>query len=1031
MSELASATKVAANQLANSNISENEMTALLGTGIATTKETGQVVGRAVKAIVMNLQQIKNTDEGLETTDEDLGKVESRLNSLGIKMKETADGIVRLKNPISILQELSDVYNSLPKDSAERANIIADIGGKYRGNILSSILSNWSTYTKMLGDYENAEGSALREAEKSADSLEGRVAQLQNTWDEFVSSLTNKDAVKGGVSFLDNTIQAFTKLSDTLGAIPVIMTAINGSMTAFNKNYGITQVFNGGKLNVQGNFMGIDITAFKAQKKHFSEAELAFSSWNRRLINGTADVNTFNRSVVQNNEHLKSYLATTSKDAPASLSGYKSYLNAAGVSTDALRLKTVLLNSAITMGLSLGIQAVVTTISSCVTAADRLQESAKEAGSQFSSTQSDIEGYKTKIEELYETINNSSSSYEETYNARKELLSIQDEMISKFGSEAEAVKLVTDAINGQTESLNTLTEQEWQEAKNSFISGSGKSWDKKFADSWANLWSGSADNFDRMKKEMENTEVTFFIDPQFSNYEEFKQNLEEVFNAEKDKARILPRDFEDAIGVQKGESFTLSGSLDEIYDKLAGIQSLAKNMGIDDKFLTDLSEQADLVKQTTDSIRDFYDQSIFYEKINNNEDYKKSFDEIEEAYKIYQNTFESGNEEAIAKAKQSYAEIVQNAVSGVEDQSVIDYFNNMYPELKETVGGWQFEVRFKAALDDNDDNFANEVKNAADSFSTSEDILLFNAKNATEEQIKDYTELEMIAGKYNLTLGELVDRMVQMGLVTSQIKQDLTDKLIPSSQGMSGGSGSIFTNAVNNVNPDVVKEWVNSLSDEDVMIADSGEFEKALEQQKEKLDGAVLSADNYSAALEEVKISQNSIGKTSISFNEAFDSLSTTENENLKSLKDDLLSLAEAGQLTLEKFTNTTGSDSFLAQLGIEENDTQKINNLISQINQLKSSADQLSSMKKGISGLSENLYNREKEPGVAISADTLAGMDDALKEQGKEWDRYVTVLGDASSSMGDVQKATDELATAYVNSNNFLANLTEDRKSVV
>ena len=44
MTELADATKVAANQLANSNISENEMTALLGTGIATTKESGQVVG---------------------------------------------------------------------------------------------------------------------------------------------------------------------------------------------------------------------------------------------------------------------------------------------------------------------------------------------------------------------------------------------------------------------------------------------------------------------------------------------------------------------------------------------------------------------------------------------------------------------------------------------------------------------------------------------------------------------------------------------------------------------------------------------------------------------------------------------------------------------------------------------------------------------------------------------------------------------------------------------------------------------------
>ena len=151
MTELAEATKVAANQLANAAISEQEMTALLGTGIATTKESGQVVGRAIKAIVMNLQQVQNTDEGLETTAEDLGKVESCLESLGIRMKETADGITRLRSPLAILSELAEVYNSLPEDSVERANIISDVGGKYRGNVLSSILSNWDTYIKMMGD----------------------------------------------------------------------------------------------------------------------------------------------------------------------------------------------------------------------------------------------------------------------------------------------------------------------------------------------------------------------------------------------------------------------------------------------------------------------------------------------------------------------------------------------------------------------------------------------------------------------------------------------------------------------------------------------------------------------------------------------------------------------------------------------------------------------------------------------------------------------------------------------------------------
>ncbi len=395
MTELADATKVAANQLANSNISENEMTALLGTGIATTKESGQVVGRAVKAIVMNLQQVQNTEEGLETTAEDLGKVESRLDSLGIKMKETADGITRLRNPVAILSELAEVYNSLPKDSAERANIISDIGGKYRGNVLSSILSNWETYIKMLGDYEDAAGSALCEAEKSADSWEGRLAQLSNSWDHFVSAVTSKDAIKGGISFLDNMIQSFTKLTDIIGAVPMLLATVNGSLTALNKNYGLTQLVNWQtrRIDVRGNIMGFDISAYRDQVQHFRDASVAMEEWNNRLNSGTANINTFDDAIVSNNEQLRAYLQTTSVDAPASLRGYRSYLNATGQSTDALRLKTVLLNTAFSLFAGLAVQAVITK------AIDKFNVTVTEAQESVDGVNSRIEELKSQIEEL--------------------------------------------------------------------------------------------------------------------------------------------------------------------------------------------------------------------------------------------------------------------------------------------------------------------------------------------------------------------------------------------------------------------------------------------------------------------------------------------------------------------------------------------------------------------------------------------------------------------------------------------------------
>lgn len=411
MQELAEATKVAANQLSNANIKENEMTALLGTGIATTRESGSVVGRAVKAIIMNLQQVKNTDEGFETTEEDLSKVEKALDKVGISLKYMEDGILRLRNPMEVLDELSQKFNALPKDAAERADIISSVGGKYRSNVLSSILSNWNTtYQKMLGDYENAQGSAMREAEKTANSWEGKINGLQNQWDSFVNHVTDQDTIKGGISFLDNMIFAAEKLVDTLGAIPTLLTTVTGAYTLLNKDYGITQITNpqSGKLDVQGNYMGINITALKAQKKHFSEAEAAIAQWNKQVVVGLNDINDFEVSVVKNNTQLKEYLATCT-DGSASLAGYRASLKAAGVQTEALRLKTVLMTSAMSFGLGLAIQTGISLLTKVIDeqvhAQERALEAAQEAGSRIKSINDTYASHRKVVEDT-------ASAYEE-------------------------------------------------------------------------------------------------------------------------------------------------------------------------------------------------------------------------------------------------------------------------------------------------------------------------------------------------------------------------------------------------------------------------------------------------------------------------------------------------------------------------------------------------------------------------------------------------------------------------------------------
>ena len=168
--------------------------------------------------------------------------------------------------------------------------------------IERLLSNWSSYEKMLGEFSQGTGSSLREAAKTADSWEGRLNALQNQWDSFVNHVTDQSTIKGSISFLETAIGGAEKLVDTLGAIPTLLTTITGAYTLLNKDYGITQITNpqSGKLDIQGNYMGVNITALKAQKKHFMEAEEAILKWNNRLLKGDTDINDFNLSVVKNN-----------------------------------------------------------------------------------------------------------------------------------------------------------------------------------------------------------------------------------------------------------------------------------------------------------------------------------------------------------------------------------------------------------------------------------------------------------------------------------------------------------------------------------------------------------------------------------------------------------------------------------------------------------------------------------------------------------------------------------------------------------
>lgn len=225
MKDIADATTETASVAAQYGVQIDELSALIATATANTRESGSEVGTALKAILINLQ---------DTTSK---PVTETFDALGISMTKVENGAERLKTPIELIHELADAYDSLPEGDIMRANILNEIGQKRHANTLAAVLSDMESYNKMLELYNSnlANDSAYREAEKSANNFSGSLNKLRNTWTDTVDNVLNSDTLTTGVNVLNDLLGMVNKLTDALGGLGTV--GLAGGLLAGIKNVG--------------------------------------------------------------------------------------------------------------------------------------------------------------------------------------------------------------------------------------------------------------------------------------------------------------------------------------------------------------------------------------------------------------------------------------------------------------------------------------------------------------------------------------------------------------------------------------------------------------------------------------------------------------------------------------------------------------------------------------------------------------------------------------------------------------------------
>ena len=468
LSKLAEATKIVGSQAAASGVDIDELTAAITTMGVVTQSEGSVLGRAFKGILMNLQQVKGELDNGEIIDEDsFSKVEKAANALGVELKEIRNGVLSLRDPMQILRELAEIYSSLSEGDVRKANLLSALGGKYRSNELNALLSNWSLYEKVLNDYQNATGSAAEEAKKTADSIEGRLNKLTNTWNQTVAKIIDSDILKFFISAGTGAIE----LVDDLNILQTALIGLGG-LAIFKGSSAFLDWINNSTSSVIA--LGNAINSIKTTDitKDTTALANALSGLTSKQMETVLTSKALENAVKGlNQEQIEQILLTA--QLPPELAKATAATIANTVATNTATGATLSFKAAWT-GLTAAIKAnpigfaigLLTTAYSAFSLIsnklkqnkDEILATTRQVVSESKQENEAIESQIQKYKELHKQLNNSNLSTSEAKSIKDQLYSIQQNLIKSYQLEAEGLDLVNGKYQEQVNILNNLSKQ---------------------------------------------------------------------------------------------------------------------------------------------------------------------------------------------------------------------------------------------------------------------------------------------------------------------------------------------------------------------------------------------------------------------------------------------------------------------------------------------------------------------------------------------------------------------------------------------
>ena len=788
-----------ASQANNAGVSLEKTSAIIATIKDVTQDSDESIGTAMKSILSRMNQIKAGKFVDSETGESLNDTEKVLKKIGISMRDSND---QFKDSESILDDVANKWNTL--DSNSKKATATAMAGTYQYNKFIAMMDNWDKVEKLTKTAFNSDGTANKKFEDNyLNSLEAKTNALKASMESLATNLISDDMYSG---VLDGT-KAITDFVDKTNLL-------KGTLAGLGTAGGL--------------FVFKQIGSFvKDAVQEFSNLGTAMDM----LKSGSVDTSGFKDllSLTQNlsksqTELVLSSTALTDAQRVAILTGQGMSASEAEASVSAMGLSTANATataSTVSLGSAMkglfatlaanplilvaaGVTAAVTAYSAYQQSVEESVSSARETGQKFSENTSSLQDNIAKVQELRSQLASGTLSESEAYQAKSDLLSIQNQLSDSYGSQAQGIDLVNGKLDEQIAKMQSLAQEEAKKYLNEEKSGIDKAQSEMNKNRGYNL--GTFSNWDIRSKDTKNTleKVKDIADQikgiDFGTDERgqgaiFKftgkaENAEESINSFMDKIRDLKSEMQD-----NGQDTTF---LDNILDQSS--KSLKKNKDILDEY-QDINKQALEAQMTSEGFGKNKPATVY-------DDYKNVVEK-------YNDALSSGDTSKIESAESAFNKVKESVDSVTKSYPE---FKSLFDEVGESLDKSAVKAYdFQKALNDS------SMKDVVSQFKDLQDV-----------DLKGISFDDKTTAKGEEALKSVVDKAIELGIVSDDSAESVA-KVVDMLTEM-GLTGTVSVDALNESFSKAQTSIQQTMSDLDSM--------KSI--MAESVTGSGISADNVKA-----------------------------------------------------------------------------------------------------------------------------------------------------------------------------------------